>query len=89
MDRSNAFDTVNHKILLKKLKFYGFQDFFIKLIHNYLYKRRLRVKMNETLSQNQFIDDPGVPQGSVLGILLFIVYFNDFNFLTLTKFSIR
>ena len=86
LDLSKAFDTVNHEILLAKLKFYGFHENFIKLIRSYLYKRRIRVKVNNTLSLSQiFNDDLGVPQRTVLGPLVFIVYFNDFNTTIATK----
>ena len=80
LDLSKAFDTVNHEILLTKLKYYNFHSHFIKLISNYLSNRKIKVKVNDQLSESQSID-VGVPQGSVLGPLLFIIYFNDFNFL--------
>ena len=80
LDLSKAFDTVNHKILLAKLTYYNFHSNLINLIANYLTNRKIKVKVNDALSESQEID-VGVPQGSVLGPLLFIIYFNDFNFL--------
>ena len=79
LDLSKAFDTVNHKILLAKLTYYNFHSNLINLIANYLTNRKIKVKVNDALSESQEID-VGVPQGSVLGPLLDIIYFNDFNF---------
>ena len=77
------------KICHKKIIFNFIQLFFVhsfiqmvsqNLIANYLTNRKIKVKVNDALSESQEID-VGVPQGSVLGPLLFIIYFNDFNFL--------
>ena len=72
MDLSKAFDTINHDLLLAKLHVYGFEKKSLLLIKNYLSNRWCRTRMEELLS--------GVPQGSVLGALLFNIYFNDLFF---------
>ena len=76
MDLSKAFDIINHDILLIKLKHYGFRGTFLSLITNYLKDRKYFVCTNGYLSDVK-ISNIGVPQGSILGPLLFLLYIND------------
>ena len=73
-----AFDTVNHCILLEKLCAYGFRGKFNKLILSYLTNRQQFVVNSNGTSRQQVISY-GVPQGSVLGPLFFLLYINDIN----------
>lgn len=76
VDLRNAFDTVWHSGLIFKLMSYGFPDHLIRLIHAYLKDRRFFVQLGEDQSELKLMVN-GVPQGSVLGPILFSLYIND------------
>ena len=76
IDLRKAFDTVNHDILIKNLKCYGVDDVNLTWCSNYLVNRKQRILANGFTSPNETITC-GVPQGSVLGPLFFILYVND------------
>ena len=84
MDLRKAFDTVFHKILLQKLSHYGIRGLAYKLIENYLHSRQQFVSINNYNSSCKPIQI-GVPRGSVLGPLLFLVYINDLPNATSSK----
>ncbi len=76
LDLSKAFDTLDHSILTEKLQYYGVHSTELELFKNYLSDRQQYVDIEGTKSSMQKITT-GVPQGSILGPLLFIIYMND------------
>ena len=84
LDLSKAFDTRSHELLINKLKIYNLDFNSITLINSYLHDRTQRVNLNGILSQPLTVRH-GVPQGSILGPLLFLLYINDLAYTISTR----
>ena len=87
IDFRKAFDTVEHNILLQKLYHYGFRGNALQWFNSYLSNRQQYVNYNNTSSDMKLITC-GIPQGSILGPLLFLLYINDIASVSSILFSI-
>ena len=76
LDLKKAFDTIDHEILIEKLNMYGVKRHSLGLLESYITNRSQKCFINGTLSHSKPIKC-GIPQGSILGPLFFLVYIND------------
>ena len=78
LDISKAFSTISHSVLLNKLKAYGIDNKELECFASYLFYRNQVVGINNKRA-NEFYIYRGVPQGSILELLLFFIFFNEFH----------
>ena len=80
IDLAKAFDTVDHKILLRKMENYGIGGTTLKWFENYLTNRKQYIQISNIKKTDLKDVVCGVPQGSILGPLLFLIYVNDLQY---------
>ena len=78
LDPAKAFNSISHKIFLKKIEMYSFFKEAKELLFSFLANRRQKVKLNDMFSDFEIVNH-GVPQGTVLEPLIFLLYVNDFS----------
>ena len=76
IDLQNAFNTIDHQILIKKMRYLGFSKNVITWFKSYLSEQKFKININTSYSIPSNLIC-GIPQGSILGLLLLLLYIND------------